>query len=117
MRVAIDKYGNAGQPLWLVVPSSLYGAFLAGEERDARILAITFDASVHGWAAVLRTSPDEPGIEVVRGYRTAVDFLGSAFNALHQPGCAARLSGRAGVLGDSRRPPRYKGGEQAIPAR
>jgi hypothetical protein len=33
------------------------GAFLAGEERDARILVITFDASVHGWA-ILRTSPD-----------------------------------------------------------
>ncbi len=40
---------------------------LAGEERDARTLVLTFDASVHGWAAVLRMSPDEPGIEVVGG--------------------------------------------------
>jgi hypothetical protein len=61
MRVAMEKYGTAGQPLWSVVLSSLYGAFLAGEERDARIWVITFDASVHGWAAVLRTSPDERG--------------------------------------------------------
>ena len=88
MRVAMEKYGNAGQPLWPVVPSSLYGAFLAGEERDARILVITFDASVHGWAAVMRTSPDEPGIEVVGGYRTAVDLLGSAFiNPAALPDC------------------------------
>ncbi len=48
LRVAMDKYGNAGQLLWPVVPSSLYGAFMAGEERDARILVFTFDASVHG---------------------------------------------------------------------
>ncbi len=59
----MEKYGDVGQPLWPVVPSSLYGAFLAGKKRDARILAITFDASVHGWAAVLRTSPHEAGVE------------------------------------------------------
>jgi hypothetical protein len=56
MRVAMEKYGNAGQPLSPVALSSLYGACLAGEERDARIWVITLDASVHGWAAVLRTS-------------------------------------------------------------
>jgi hypothetical protein len=61
MRTAMDKYGNVGQPLWTVVPSSLYGAFLAGEERDASILVITFDASVHSWAVVLCTAPNEPG--------------------------------------------------------
>jgi hypothetical protein len=60
MCVVMDKYGNSGQPLWPVVPSSLYSAFMAGEEWDARILVITFDASVHDWAAVLSTSPDEP---------------------------------------------------------
>jgi hypothetical protein len=78
MRTAVEnqeKYGHSGQPLWPVVPSSLYGAFLAGEERDAHVLVITFDASVHGWTAVLRTAPDEPGVEVVGGYRTAVDLL------------------------------------------
>jgi hypothetical protein len=62
MRTAMEKYGgrHVGQPLWPVVSSSLYGAFLAGEERDARIRVITFDASVHGWAAVLRTSHMRP---------------------------------------------------------
>ncbi len=79
MRAAMEKYGNPGQSLWPVVLSSLYGAFLAGEECDVRILVIDLDASVHGWAAVLRTSSDEPGIEVVGGYRTAADLLGSAF--------------------------------------
>jgi hypothetical protein len=73
-----------------VVPSSLYGAFLAGEERDACILGITFEASVHGWAAVLHTSPDEPSIEVVGGCRTAVNLLGSAFiNPAALPDCPA----------------------------
>jgi hypothetical protein len=47
MRTAMEKYCNVGLPLWPVVPSSLYGAFLAGEERDTRNLVITFDASVH----------------------------------------------------------------------
>ena len=65
MRIALEKYGNVGQRLWPVVPSSLYCAFLVGEETDARVLVITFDASVHGWGAVLRTSPDEQGVEVV----------------------------------------------------
>ena len=79
LRVALERYGNAGQPLWPIVPSSLYGAFLSGEERDARVLVITFDASVHGWGAVIRTSPDEAGVEVVGGYRTAVELLGATF--------------------------------------
>ena len=35
MRVVLERYGAVGQPLWPVVPSSLYGAFLAGGERRA----------------------------------------------------------------------------------
>jgi hypothetical protein len=56
MRTALERYGDAGQPLWPVGPSSLYGAFLAGEAKEARILVITFDASVDGWGAVVRSS-------------------------------------------------------------
>jgi hypothetical protein len=44
----VTGHGDAGQPLWPVVPSSLYGAFLAGEVTEVRILVITFDASVAG---------------------------------------------------------------------
>jgi hypothetical protein len=61
------------------VPSSLYGAFLAGEAKEARILVITFDASVDGWGAVIRSSPDERGTEMVDGYRLAAPILGRAF--------------------------------------
>ena len=100
MRAALDRYGSAGQPLWPVVPSSLYGAFLAGEEREARILVITFDASVHGWAAVLRTSPVEPGVVVVGGYRTAVDLLGAAFiSPAALPDCPAAQIYREALAG------------------
>jgi hypothetical protein len=79
MRTAMERYGDAGQPLWPVVPSSLYGAFLAGEAKEARILIITFDASVDGWGAVVRSSPEERGTEFVGGYRLAVPILGRAF--------------------------------------
>ena len=57
------------------MPSSLYGAFLAREETDARVLIIAFDASVPGRGAALRTSPDK----VVGGFRLAADLLGGAF--------------------------------------
>jgi hypothetical protein len=53
-----------------------------GRARSAILASwssITFDARVHGWAVVLGTAPDEPGVEVVGGFRTAVDLLGSAF--------------------------------------
>ena len=75
----MERYGDAGQPLWPVVPSSLYGAFLAGEAKEARILIITFDASVDGWGAVVRSSPEERGTEFVGGYRLAVPIHGRAF--------------------------------------
>jgi hypothetical protein len=79
MRTAMERYRDAGQPLWPVVPSSLYGAFLAGEAKEARILVITFDASVDGWGAVVRSSLDERGTQLVGGYRLAAPILGRAF--------------------------------------
>ena len=62
MSVALVKYGTVDQPLWPVVPSSLYGAFLALEEIDALVFVINFVASMHCWGAALSTSPDEPGV-------------------------------------------------------
>jgi hypothetical protein len=86
----VERYGGAGQPLWPVVPSSLYGAFLAGEARDARILVITFDASVDGWGAVVRSPPEEQGTEIVGGDRLAAPMLGRAFvNQAALPACPA----------------------------
>jgi hypothetical protein len=79
MRTAMERYCDAGQPLWPVVPSSMYGAFLAGEAREARILVVTFDASVDGWGAVVRSSPEEKGTEIAGGYRLAAPMLWRAF--------------------------------------
>jgi hypothetical protein len=79
MRTAIERYGNSGQPLWPIVPSSFYGAFLAGDAADASPLIITYDASVHGWGAILRTSPSDVGREVAGGFGSAVAVLGSAY--------------------------------------
>jgi hypothetical protein len=79
MRIAMERYGDAGQPLWPVVPRSLYGAFLDGEATEARILVITFDAIVDGWGAVIRSSPDERGTKLVGGYRLSAPILGRAF--------------------------------------
>jgi hypothetical protein len=90
MSTAMERYGDAGQPLWPVVPSSLYGAFLAGEAKEVCILVITFDASVDGWGAVVRSSPDERGTEVVGGYRLAPPILGRAFvDPAALPACPA----------------------------
>ena len=47
---AMIRHGSAGQPLWPLAPSFLY------------------DASVHGWGAILRTSAAAPGTEVVGGF-------------------------------------------------
>jgi hypothetical protein len=71
IQVAVARYGNNGQPLWSVVPSYLYRAFLAGEAKDARILVVIFDASVNGWGAVVRSSREERGTEIVGGYSLA----------------------------------------------
>ena len=65
---------------------------------DARLLVITFDASVHGWTAVLRSSPDEPGVEIVGGYRAAVILLAQTSSTRRRSG----VSGSAGVPGSTR---------------
>ncbi len=67
------------------------GRFYMLPETLASLVTARDDlAAVHGWAAVLHImmSPDEPGIEVVGGYRTAVDLLRSAFiNPAALPDC------------------------------
>ena len=60
VRKAMEQYISGGQPIWPVVPSSLYGAFLAEEDPDLNLLMITFDASVDGWAALLQRRPLGP---------------------------------------------------------
>jgi hypothetical protein len=50
------------------VPSSFSGRVLAGILGLARPLAISYDASVHGWGAIMRTSPGDDGREIIGGY-------------------------------------------------
>jgi hypothetical protein len=76
---AMHALGKEGQPLWPTVPSSFFGAFTRGELGEVKPLVITYDASVHGWGAVIRTSPEEPGLVVSGGYRQALDLLGANF--------------------------------------
>lgn len=79
MRMIMDTYGTVGQPIWPVVASSLYGAFMSGDVMDVRVLVITFDASVHGWCAIIRDSPDGPGIRVAGGFDRVAELLGQSF--------------------------------------
>ena len=78
IRRCLEKFGTAGQPLWPVVASSLYGAFLDGRLAGVRVLVITYDASVFGWGAVLRATHEDSGHVIVGGFRMALDLLGEA---------------------------------------
>ena len=59
--LSLREKGSAGQPIWPIVPSSLYCAFTAGRLRDLRVLVISYDASVHGWGAIILESADPEG--------------------------------------------------------
>ncbi len=48
IRSVLGEYATRGRPLWPFVPSTLHAAFLAGETGSARIVVITWDASLHG---------------------------------------------------------------------
>ena len=76
---AVERFGATGQPIWPAEPSSFYGAFLRQDLGPVAALVVSYDASVHGWGAVARTRPDEPGRIFVGGYRQAVDLLGEAY--------------------------------------
>ena len=55
---AMRERGSAGQPIWPIVPSSLYcrGAFTEGTLRDLRVMVISYDAIVYGFGAIIRMS-------------------------------------------------------------
>ena len=79
IRWCLERLGTAGQPLWPVVASSLYGAFLDGRLSGVRVLVITYDASVFGWGAVIRATHEDRGHVIVGGFRVALDLLGEAY--------------------------------------
>ena len=75
----LRERGTAGQPIWPIVPSSLYHAFTEGRLRDLRVLVISYDASVFGWGAIIRVAADTEGYAVAGGFREAHSLLGADF--------------------------------------
>jgi hypothetical protein len=65
IREVLEEYATLGRPLWPPVASSLHAAFLAGETGSARIVVITWDASLHGWGMVLRWWDNKDGKVIV----------------------------------------------------
>ena len=53
MAGVVERYSGAGVPLWPPVASSAYTSFLRGE-LGPEFFSLTWDASSHGWAALLR---------------------------------------------------------------
>ncbi len=52
MAMVVERYSGSGVPLWPPVASSAYASFLRGE-LGPEFFALTWDASSHGWAALL----------------------------------------------------------------
>jgi hypothetical protein len=65
IRGVLGEYATRGRPLWPFVPSTLHAAFLAGETGLARIVVITWDASLHGWGMTLRWWANQEGKVIV----------------------------------------------------
>jgi hypothetical protein len=61
LQQVIPQFQAHGRPIRNLPPSSLYGAFLRGELRGTRTVVITYDASVHGYAGLLRFDPADQG--------------------------------------------------------
>ena len=53
-RFIVERFQSSGRPLWPRVPSSLYREFLLRPVVGGLSFSLTWDASPHGWAAVLR---------------------------------------------------------------
>ena len=65
LRGVLERHCDSGVPLWPFVASTLHDAFLAGETGQARIVVITWDASLHGWGAVVRWWANPQGKVIV----------------------------------------------------
>ena len=65
IRDVLEEFAYRGRPLWPFVPSTLHAAFLAGETGLARIVVITWDASLLGWGMVLRWWANREGKVII----------------------------------------------------
>jgi hypothetical protein len=50
----VQRFHSAGRPLWARVPSSMLRVFLREPAVGGLSFVLTWDASPHGWAALLR---------------------------------------------------------------
>jgi hypothetical protein len=78
VRGILEAYAETGRPLWPPVPSSLYAAFLAGDIDLSRVVIISWDASVRGWGALVRSRAHPDG-------KVVVGTLPDTEDMLHQP--------------------------------
>ncbi len=65
VRGILEEYAETGRPLWPPVPSSLYAAFLARDITLSRVVVISWDASVRGWGALVRSMAHPDGKVIV----------------------------------------------------
>ncbi len=65
VRGILEEYAETGRPLWPPVPSSLYAAFLAGDITLSWVVVISWDASVRGWGALVRSAAHPTGKIIV----------------------------------------------------
>jgi hypothetical protein len=50
----VQRFHSAGRPLWARVPSSMLRVFLREPAVGGLSFVLTWDASPHGWAPLLR---------------------------------------------------------------
>jgi hypothetical protein len=87
IRGVLADFARLGRPLWPFVPSTLYAAFLANETGQARIVSLTWDASLHGWGLLLRWWDNKDG-------KVIIGSLPDSNDMMHQ----VRREALAGVL-------------------
>jgi hypothetical protein len=87
IRGVLADFARLGRPLWPFVPSTLYAAFLANETGQARIVSLTWDASLHGWGLLLRWWDNKDG-------KVIIGSLPDSDDMMHQ----VRREALAGVL-------------------
>ncbi len=89
LRGILEAHWESGVAFWPFVASTLHEAFLMGETGPAHIVVITWDASVHGWGAVIRWWANRDG-----NLKVVIGSFPSSPDMLHQ----VRREALAGVL-------------------
>ena len=85
---------NHGCPLWPLVPSSEYGAFLAllPTSPSQPIIVGSSDTSYFGWAFQFQTSSDKPPVLIVGSFRTLSELVQPLMLLARRPIWGSRYS-------------------------